>query len=65
MKPQGVSPMKTISGYKAIRAAVVTGAQLHKYADPTEGSREITIAEACEIAKEDPSLVYCDANKYE
>lgn len=61
----GVSTMKTINGYEAIRASDATGVQLHKYADPTEGSRELTIAEACEIAKEDPSLVYCDADKHE
>lgn len=61
----GGRTMNTIHGYKAIRAAVATGVQLHKYADPTEGAREITIAEACEIAKEDPSLVYCDADKHE
>lgn len=32
---------------------------LSKYADPTEGAREgISIDEAREIAREDPSLIY-------
>ena len=31
--------------------------RIHKAADPTEGAREVTLDEAIEIAKEDPSLL--------
>ena len=53
---------KTIlaTGHAAIElAASDDTVTLSKYADPTEGAREdISISEAKEIAREDPSLIY-------
>jgi hypothetical protein len=49
-----------LTGREAIDHARRTGATLHKYADPTEGPREITADEADEIAREDPALVWCE-----
>ena len=47
-----------LRGYAAIRAAENHGWSLAKFADPTEDARRgITVAEAREIAAEDPSLV--------
>lgn len=49
----------TVTGTKAIELAERLGLPLSKYADPTEGEREgLTVAEAREIAREDPSLIY-------
>lgn len=45
-------------GRNAIEYAEVMGSHLHKFKDPTEGSREITLDEAREIASVDPGLVY-------
>ena len=45
------------TGYTAIQIAMQTGRPL-QYADPTE--KELTIAEAKEIMKEDPSLIWID-----
>lgn len=45
----------------AIDHAAAHGLTLNKFADPTEGAREgLTVAEAREIAAQDPSLIYCD-----
>lgn len=48
----------TLTGSSAIAYAERIGGALHKYADPTEGARHISLDEAREIAKEDPSLVW-------
>lgn len=51
-----------LTGTAAIAAAEAFGLTLHKYADPTEGERGgITVAEAREIAAQDPRLVWVDA----
>lgn len=48
-----------LTGYAAIDAAEVRGVYLHKCSDPTEGERHgLTVEEAREIAKEDPSLIW-------
>lgn len=49
-----------LTGYEAIEAKEQNDwIALCKYNDPTEGAREnLTVAEAREIAKEDPSLIY-------
>ena len=49
-----------ITGRAAIAHVEAHGGQLHKFADPTEGARVVTVAEAREIAGEDPSLIYVD-----
>lgn len=49
---------RIIRGAKAIELAETTGVKLHKHADPTEGARDLTLEEAREIVKEDPSLVF-------
>ncbi len=49
----------TIKGNAAIEMAVEKGLTLNKYADPTEGARSgLSVEEARELAKQDPSLVY-------
>ena len=49
------------TGYTAIQIAMQTGRPLNKYADPTEGERSwLTVAEAKEIVREDPSLIWID-----
>lgn len=49
----------TVTGRKAIEIAERFGLTLNKYTDPVEGAREgLTVAEAREIASEDPSLIY-------
>jgi len=50
--------MSKITGNGAIERAQREGLVLRKYADPTEGARCVSISEACEIASEDPSLIY-------
>ena len=46
-------------GWEAIRWYQQHGGQLGKYADPTEGARDnLTVPEAMEIAREDPSLIH-------
>lgn len=50
---------KTYTGETAINLAETYDISIYKYADPTEGARElIDIDEAREVAAEDPSLVY-------
>lgn len=46
-------------GYKAIEYADAHGLALSKYADPIEDAREdLTAAEARQVAREDPNLIY-------
>jgi hypothetical protein len=46
-------------GWEAIRWYQQHGGQLGKYADPTEGARDnLTVSEALEVAREDPSLIF-------
>lgn len=53
-----------ITGYDAIEYAEQTGAELHKYADPTEAARDgLTIADAREVAAEDPSLIWVETTE--
>jgi hypothetical protein len=52
-----------LEGYKAIKYAEAHGLNLEKYTDPTEEARQdITPEEARGIAKEDPSLIFLDAD---
>lgn len=48
-----------LTAHAAIEFAAATGGQLHKYNDPTEDARDIDLDEAREIAKYDPTLVWC------
>ena len=48
-----------IAGNEAIRIAERDGVTLHKYADPIDGYRTVTVSEARQIAREDASLIYC------
>lgn len=51
----------TVIGHEAIEMAKRSGRTLSKYADPTDGARTgLSVAEAEEIAKEDPALVYLE-----
>ena len=52
--------MIRISGRRAIDQAETLNIQLHKFADAVDGARAVTIAEARDIAAEDPSLIYAD-----
>lgn len=47
-----------IHGHAAINAAIAGLGQLHKYADPIDDARAVSIDEAREIAREDASLIY-------
>jgi len=50
-----------ITGHDAIAYAAARNLPLlHKYADPTEGARDVTLDEAREIIAEDPALIYLD-----
>ena len=54
-----------LSGWKALEYARAyagaPGLVISKYADPTEGARTgLTLAEATEIAKEDPGLIWIE-----
>jgi hypothetical protein len=50
-----------ITGREAIEVAEAQGLLLSTYSDPTEGGREgVSVEDAREIAREDPSLVYLD-----
>ena len=50
-----------IKGYEAIEHAEATGLSLNKHEDATEGAREgLTVEEARQIAKEDPSLIWVE-----
>lgn len=55
---------KTITGQEAIKHAEENGSKLRKYADPIESGREVSIEEAREIAKIDPSLIYTTIKTY-
>lgn len=53
--------MKKLTGIEAIIYAENNGLLLSKYTDPTEEARtDLTVQEAREIAKEDPSLIYIE-----
>lgn len=54
---------RRLTGMDAIRSAETLGADLHKYADPTEGAREVSTCEAREIAQVDPELIYIDVDE--
>ena len=55
-----------LTGHDAIRYAEIHGVALHKYTDPIEKAREeLSIEEARQVAAEDPSLIWVDANIYE
>ena len=55
---------RRLTGYAAIDAAEVDGTLcLMSYATPIDGARSnLTLAEARQLASEDPSLVYVDAS---
>jgi hypothetical protein len=51
--------MKKLTGVEAIQYAEINGMTLSKHTDPVEEARTgLTVEEAREIAKEDPSLIY-------
>jgi hypothetical protein len=51
-----------LTGWAAIDYARETGAPLCKYADPVDDARDdLTVAQAIDVATDDPSLVYLDA----
>ena len=53
--------MRRLTGHAAIDYAAVRGLVLSKYTDPTDEARDgLTVAEAREIARVDPSLVYLE-----
>ena len=53
--------MTTYTGTSAIEYSRATGADLNKYADPTEGARSGLRAEEAErIAREDPGLIWVE-----
>lgn len=53
--------MAKLEGRQAIEAARRSGKTLNKYADPTEGARSgLSVREAEEIAREDPSLIWIE-----
>ena len=55
--------MTRLTGREAIEYAEAHGLALHKYADPIEGARDgVTVDEARDIAREDPSLIWLDAD---
>ena len=47
-----------ITGTQAIKVAAATGRALCKYADPTDGAREVTVEEAREM---DASLIWIES----
>ena len=52
---------KILTGHEAIEYAEANGLRLNKYEDPMEGARELVeIAEAREIAAEDPALIWIE-----
>lgn len=54
---------KRLTGHDAIERAAHDGLTLNKYEAPTEGARSgLTVDEAREIAREDPSLIWCEAS---
>ena len=55
--------MKKLTGHEAIRAAEQDATiTLHKHTDPTAEARVVTLDEAREIAKEDPTLIWCEVD---
>jgi len=48
-----------LTGYEAIDYAEAHGVSLSKYADATEGARDVDAEQAREIAAVDPGLVHC------
>lgn len=53
--------MRRLTGLAAIDYAAARGLVLSKYTDPTDEARDgLTVAEAREIARVDPSLVYLE-----
>jgi hypothetical protein len=54
----------TLTGREAIAYAREHGLGVQKYADPTEGAREVTPEEAGQIAREDPSLLWVEVQQY-
>ena len=62
----GAPATTRLTGYDAIEYAERTGAELHKYTDPTEEERHgITLDEAREIADEDPSLIWTEVEGHD
>jgi hypothetical protein len=58
---EGNMMIRRLEGHEAIDVAEAFGQPLCKYADPVEGARtDLTVAEAREVAREDPRLVYLD-----
>lgn len=58
--------MTTISGYDAIEYAKENGLTLNKYSDPIEDAREgLSPDEARKIAREDPSLIWIEAEDHD
>lgn len=53
-----MNTIRTLTGTEAIRLAEDNSFTLRKYADPTEGARDVSLEEARNIAKQDPSLIY-------
>jgi len=52
-----------LEGYDAITYAEANALALSKYNDPTEDAREdLTVEEARAVAREDPRLIYIDAD---
>ena len=55
--------MTKLHGTEAVDYAERTGAELHKYNDPTEPARDgLSVEEARQICQEDGSLIWCDAD---
>ena len=51
----------TITGTAAINTARALGLTLSKYNDPSESARDgLSVAEALEVAAEDPELIYLE-----
>lgn len=50
-----------LTGREAIAYATAHNLPMvHKYADPTEGARDVTLDEAEEIVREDPGLIWIE-----
>ena len=56
--------MKSYKGMEAVKAAEKDGKSVvYKFADPTEGARMVSLDEARQIIREDPSLIVYPAPK--
>ena len=56
--------MRRLTGLAAIDYAAARGLVLSKYTDPTDEARDgLTVAEAREIARVDPSLIYLELHR--